>query len=133
MSRNTMQLEIMTPEEKVVSESAEKLVSEARNGSFCLKPRHIDFVAELVPSILIYWVMGKEFLLAVDSGILVKQSEQVKISLRHAVKGDQLEELEKVINKQFRKLDQKERETQTALDYLQADFLNRFLELHKKR
>jgi F-type H+-transporting ATPase subunit epsilon len=133
MSRNTMQVEIMTPEKKVVSKSAEKIVAEAHNGSFCLKPRHIDFVAELVPSILMYWVMEEEFLLAIDGGILAKQGDQVNISVRHAVKGNELEELEIVVNKQFKKLDQKERETQTALEHLQADFIKRFVELKKRR
>lgn len=132
MSVNTMHLEIMTPEKKVVTESAEKIIAEAQNGSFCLKPRHIDFVTELVPSILMYWVMGEEFLLALDGGILVKQANQVKVSVRHAVIGDQLHELEIVVNKEFQKIDQKERDTQMALDHLQADFIKRFIELQKQ-
>ena len=56
MSWNRMRLEIMTPEQKVVSEAVNKVVAEARNGSFGLKPRHINFLAELVPGILMYWI-----------------------------------------------------------------------------
>jgi len=133
MSWNRMRLEIMTPEKKVVSEAVDKVVAEARNGSFGLKPRHIDFLSELVPGILIYWIAEEEYLVAVDSGILVKQSDRVLVSVHRAVKGTQLEELEMLVNKEFRILDQKERDTQIALEHLQADFVKRFVELQKHR
>lgn len=133
MSWNRMRLEIMTPEQKVVSEAVNKVVAEARNGSFGLKPRHIDILAELVPGILMYWIADEEFLVAVDNGILVKQGDRVMVSVRRAVEGRHLEELESVVNKEFRMLDQKERDTQIALEHLQADFVKRFVELQKQR
>lgn len=132
MSWNRIRLTIMTPERIVVSETVDKIVAEARNGSFCLKPRHIDFLAELVPGILSYWIGEEEFLMAVDSGILVKQDDEVSISVRHAIEGEYLEELEEVVKERFRILDQKERETQIALEQLQADFIKRFVELQKQ-
>ena len=131
MSWNRMRLDIMTPEKKVVSETVDKIVAEARNGSFCLKPRHIDFLAELTPGILTYWMGDDEFLMAVDSGILVKQSDRTMVSVRHAIAGDQLAKLETVVTKEFRMLDQKERDTQIALEHLQADFVKRFVDLQK--
>lgn len=121
----------MTPEKRVVSEPVNKIVAEARNGSFCLKPHHINFLAELVPGILSYWMGEDEFLLAVNSGILVKKDDEVTVSVRHVIEGDDLEELETVVKKQFRILDQQERETQIALEQLQADFIQRFVELKK--
>lgn len=133
MSWNKISLNVMTPERKVVSEAVEKVVAEARNGSFCLKPRHVDFLAELVPGILSYWEDQKEYFLAVSSGILVKKNGEVTVSVRHAIEGDRLDELESVVLEQFRVLDQKERETQLALEHLQADFIQRFIELQKQR
>ncbi|MGD8426410.1 MAG: F0F1 ATP synthase subunit epsilon [Balneolaceae bacterium] len=127
-----MKLNIMTPEKKVVSKSVEKIVAEARNGSFCLKPRHVDFLAELVPGILSYWTDGEEQLWAVNSGILVKKDDQVMVSVRHAIRGKNLEELELVIKEKFRVLNQKEKDTQIALEQLEADFIRRFVELQKK-
>jgi F-type H+-transporting ATPase subunit epsilon len=132
MSWNMMKLNIMTPEKKVVSKSVEKIVAEARNGSFCLKPRHVDFLAELVPGILSYWTDGEEQLWAVNSGILVKKDDQVMVSVRHAIRGKNLEELELVIKEKFRVLNQKEKDTQIALEQLEADFIRRFVELQKK-
>ena len=55
------------------------------------------------------------------------------VSVRRAVEGRHLEELESVVNKEFRMLDQKERDTQIALEHLQADFVKRFVELQKQR
>lgn len=132
MSWNKMSLTVMTPERKVVSKAVEKIVAEARNGSFCLKPRHIDFLAELVPGILSYWIDQREHLLAVSSGILVKQNDKVAVSVRYAIEGEQLEELEAIVREQFNVLDQQERDTQLALEHLQADFLKRFIELQKR-
>jgi len=132
MSWNKMTLQIMTPEKKVVSESVEKIVAEARNGSFCLKPRHVDFLAELVPGILSYWVEDKEHLWAVNGGILVKQDDKVMASVRHAIEGKSLEELERVVKEKFQVLDEKEKETQIALEQLEADFIRRFVELQKR-
>lgn len=131
MSWNKMNIDIMTPEKKVVSAAVEKVVAEARNGSFCLKPRHIDFLAELVPGILSYWMDGEEYFMAVNGGILVKQGDRVSVSVRHAIEGDQLEELQEVVREKFQLLNQKERETQMALEHLQADFVKRFVELQK--
>lgn len=133
MSWNRMRLDIMTPEKKLVQKTVDKIVAEARNGVFCLKPRHIDFLAELVPGILVYWIGEDEFLWAVDRGILVKQSDRVMVSVRHAMQGEQLEELQSIVNQRLRKLSQKERETQIALEHLQADFVKRFVELQKQR
>lgn len=131
MSWNKIKLDVMTPEKKVVSQSVEKIVAEARNGSFCLKPRHIDFLAELVPGILSYWIDEEEFFLAVNGGILVKQADNVTVSVRHAIAGEHLEELQDVVREKFQLLNQKERETQIALEHLQADFVKRFVELQK--
>lgn len=133
MSWNKIRLRIMTPEREIVSKTVDKIVAEARNGSFCLKPRHIDFLAELVPGILSYWVGSDEFLIAMDSGILVKKADEVSVSVRHAIEGDLLQELESVVREQFRVLDQKERDTQIALGQLQADFIKRFVEMQKQR
>lgn len=132
MSWNKIRLEVMTPEKEVISESVEKIVAEARNGSFCLEPRHIDFLAELVPGIFSYWIGQQENLLAIDGGILVKKNDEVTVSVRHAIKGEHLTELESVVREKFRILDEKERETQIALEQLQADFIKRFIEFQKE-
>lgn len=128
-----MTLNIMTPEQKKTFHGVEKIVAEAQNGSFCLKPRHIDYVSALVPGILNYMIGEKETFMAINSGILIKQADHVFISVRHAIEGDNLDDLERVVQEQFYVLDKKEQETQIALEQLQADFIRRFVELQKIR
>jgi len=132
MSWNKISLEILTPEKEVITATVDKIVAEAQNGSFCLKPRHVDFLTELVPGIFSYWIEQEEHLMALSSGILIKRGEQVMISVRHAIAGEQLEDLETVVREKFRVVDQKEQQTQIAQEQLQADFINRFIELQKQ-
>lgn len=132
MSWNKIILQLMTPERKVVDRSVDKLIAEAGNGSFCIKPRHIDFLAGLVPGIFSYFTGEEEHLLAVSNGILVKKGEKVTVSVRHAIEGESLEMLETVVRKQFRILAEKEKETQIAIEKIQADFIQRFVELQKR-
>ena len=128
-----MTLNIMTPEQKRTFEGVKKIIAEAQNGSFCLKPRHIDYVAALVPGILNF-VEGKtETFIAVNTGVLIKQANNVLISVRHAIEGDDLDDLDRVVQEEFYVLDKKEQETQIALEQLQADFIRRFVELQKIR
>ena len=47
-----MRLKVMLPTERLVDEEVTKVIAEATNGSFCLLPRHIDFIAPLVPGLL---------------------------------------------------------------------------------
>lgn len=132
MSLNKIKLRVLTPERNVVSEMVDKVVAEAQNGSFGLKPRHVDYLAELVPGIFTYWMGTEEFFLAVDGGILVKKADKVTVSVSHAVVGDDLLELEDVVGQQFKILDQREHDTQIALEQLQADFIKQFVELQKQ-
>lgn len=133
MSYNRMTLEVMTPEKKRIFKGVLKVVAEAQNGSFCLKPRHIDYVSALVPGILNVTNDKGEIFLAVNNGILIKESDKVMVSVRHAIEGESLDELETVVEEEFTELNRKERETLIALEQLQADFVRRFVELQKNR
>ncbi|HBE49542.1 MAG TPA: F0F1 ATP synthase subunit epsilon, partial [Cyanobacteria bacterium UBA11369] len=49
-----MKLKVLLPTKILLEEEVSKITAEAANGSFCLLPRHIDFVTALVPGILIF-------------------------------------------------------------------------------
>lgn len=132
MSWHKIKLEILTPEKIVVSESVDKVIAEGGNGHFCLLPRHIDYLSDLVPGILTYWKGTEEHFLAVDEGFLVKYGERVYVSVFKAIAGGELEELETVVHERFRKLDKREEEIRIALNQLEADFLRRFVEMEKR-
>jgi F-type H+-transporting ATPase subunit epsilon len=127
-----MTLKILLPTEIFLEEEVTKVIAEASNGSFCLLPRHIDFVAALVPGLLSYEdKRGHEVFLAADEGILVKQGEQVFVSTRHALRGPDLGVLEKTVREQFMMLDDREKTARSAVAKIEASFVRRFLEIQK--
>jgi F-type H+-transporting ATPase subunit epsilon len=105
-----------------------KLVAEAQNGSFCLLPRHIDFVAALIPGILALTLPGgEERFLAVDEGVLVKCGPEVLVSTWNAVEGP-LGELRQAVREQFRELSDREQKARSALGKLEASLVHQVLE-----
>ena len=125
-----MLLKVLLPKKILVEEEVRKVVAEGQDGSFCLLPRHVDFVSALVPGLLEYeTAVGEEFYLAVDEGILVKCGAEVLVSTRNAARGADLGQLQKLIREQFAELDEREKQTRSALAKIEADFVRRFLEL----
>ena len=89
-----MRLKLLVPTQIVVDEEVGKVVAEAENGSFCLLPRHVDFLAALLPGFLGFADRaGKEWFVAVDEGVLVKHGDTVLVSTRQAVRGGDLGQL----------------------------------------
>jgi F-type H+-transporting ATPase subunit epsilon len=74
----------------------EKVSAEAQNGHFTLLPRHVDFVAALVPGIFYYQTPDGRAFYGLDEGIIVKQGDSVFVSAARAVPGDDLEHLEEL-------------------------------------
>ncbi len=127
-----MRLKVLLPTEVLLDQEVVKVIAEAGNGFFCLLPRHIDFVAALVPSLFAFVpVEGPEEFLAVDEGVLVKCGQEVLVSTRNAIQGPDLGRLKQSIEEQFRLLDERERTVRSALAKLEADFVRRFIELEK--
>lgn len=127
-----MNLKILLPTEILVNEEAGKVVAEAENGSFCLLPDHIDFVATLVPGLLLFEnARGEDVHVAIDRGALVKCGGEVLVSCRHAVRGESLDAMEETVEKQFRKLDEREENTRSASARLEAGLVRRFIELSR--
>lgn len=128
-----MHLRISLPTGVLIDEDSVKVIAEAQNGQFCLLPRHVDFVAALVPGILVYTSLdGDEKLVAIDEGILVKCDDDVLVSVLNASTGDRLEELEATVAETFRSLDTEARRARTALARLEAGTMRRFLEMEKQ-
>ncbi|MCG6985264.1 MAG: F0F1 ATP synthase subunit epsilon, partial [Thiocapsa sp.] len=107
--------------------------AEAENGSFCLLPRHIDFVAALVPGVLTFVTpAGAETFAAIDEGILVKCGQDVFVSTLNGVRGTDLGRLKALVEERFLELGEHERKARTALARLEAGTLRGFLELQEK-
>ena len=125
-----MHLQVLLPTGILVDSPVAKVIAEAENGSFCLLPRHIDFVAALSPGILSFTTEdGAEQFAAIDEGILLKNGPEVLVSVRNAVIGADLGLLRLTIHESFEALDEREKRARGALAHLEADFVRRFIEL----
>ena len=125
-----MNLKVLLPSEILMDEEVIKVVAEAENGSFCLLPRHVDFLAGLVPGLLAYVTpQGVEHFLALDEGILAKCGPQVLVSTRNAARGAELGSLEQTVEERFRVLENREKTARSAFAKLEANFIRRFMEL----
>ena len=125
-----MKLKVLLPNEVLVDEEVAKVTAEAANGSFCLLPRHVDFVAALAPGLLVFEpASGGEEFLAVDEGTLVKCGKEVLVSVRRAARGTDLDGLRDTVDERFRVLDDREQAALTASAKLEANLVRRFMEL----
>lgn len=128
-----MRLKLLLPSEVLIDEPVQKVIAQGRNGSFCLEPRHVDFVSALVPGILQFIdAHGQEMFVAVDEGILVKCADEVLVSAYNAVRGDDLATLKDTVVKRFRQLDESERIARSALARLEAGVVRRFTQMQER-
>lgn len=127
-----MRLKVLLPTEILVDEPVVKIVAEAPNGAFALLPRHVDLAAALVPGLLAFTTAdGREHVMAVYEGVLVKCGSDVLVSTMNAVRGVETNELGRAVTARFQQLDDEQRVGRAALARLEAGALRRFLELEE--
>ncbi len=125
-----MKLKVLLPTEVLIEEEVVKVIAEAEDGSFCLKPKHVDFVAALVPGLLSFETTGgREEFLAVDEGTLVKCGAEVLVSTANAVRGPNLGTLKDTVEKQFMVVDDGQKSARSAVAKLEANLVRKFIEL----
>ena len=124
-----MKLKVILPMKVLIDKEVTKVVAEAENGSFGILPKHVDFVAALVPGILSFDSAEGEEFLAIDQGVLVKCASDVRISTRNAVLSKDLGKLKQTVEQDFRNLDERERKTRSILAKLEIDFAKRFIKM----
>ncbi|WP_198962737.1 F0F1 ATP synthase subunit epsilon [Mangrovitalea sediminis] len=127
-----LRLKVLLPYRVLIDAVATKIIAEADNGFFCLKPRHVDMVAALAPGLLSYLNENNETVyLAVDEGVLVKCGDEVLVSTRDAVIGNDLASLQETVETRYRHLDEQERQARSAVARLEAGVVRRFIEMEK--
>jgi F-type H+-transporting ATPase subunit epsilon len=129
-----VRFKVLLPNKILLDEMAVKVIAEAADGSFCLKPRHRDFVAALVPGILCFTdAAGTEQYLAVDEGTLVKCGGDVLVSTRNAVRGTDLQSLRTTVEDEYLKITEAERVARNALSRLEAGIVRQYIEMQDGR
>jgi F-type H+-transporting ATPase subunit epsilon len=125
-----MLLKILLPAEVLIVQEVNKIVAEAENGSFCLMPNHIDFVATLSPGLFTYEsTAGGQELYAMDVGTLVKKGAEVLVSTRNAVRAPDLGQVKQVVMQQYDRLDEREKMVRSASAKLEASMIRRIVDL----
>lgn len=130
--QNILELKVMEPEKILVKKAVTKVIAEGLNGSFCIKPNHIDFVSALKPGILEYYTDENEEFIALDEGILVKCGQDILVSVLNGIPGTDLSILEQTVREQFHKTEAMNKATDIALKGMEADLLMHFVELDKE-
>jgi F-type H+-transporting ATPase subunit epsilon len=107
-----------------------RIVAETADGFFGILPHRLDGVAALVPGILVFEAGGcGEQIVAVDEGVLVKAGNDVMVSVRNAVRGDDLGQLRETVEREFLNLDERARSVRLVLAKLETSFIRRMMEL----
>jgi F-type H+-transporting ATPase subunit epsilon len=103
-----------------------RIVAETCEGSFGLLPHRLDCVAALRPGILTYQTeSGPEVFVAVDDGVMVKTGLDVLVSVRRAISGTDLSQLQAAVEKEFLTLDEQERSVRSVTAKLESGLLRR--------
>ena len=130
----SVRLQLLLPTRILFDRAVSKVVAEAVDGSFCLLPRHVDFVAALVPGILAFYDGdGAAGYAAIDEGVLVKCGANVSVSTFNGVLGADVDELEDLVEQHFLALDEHQRRARTALARLEAGALRGLRDVQEQR
>ena len=132
MPPTLMTLKLLLPFE-VFAETPDvsRIVVETRGGSLGLLPHRLDFVAALVPGILIYETQEEgEVYVAVDEGVVVKTGLDVRVSVRRAIAGSDLGQLRDCVEQEFLALSAHEQSVRSVLAGVETDFIRRMVALH---
>jgi len=123
----SLHLLLLLPGEVLLDTVVRKVRATGTQGSFSLLPRHQDWVSVLRPGLLSYLdESAAERHVAVDSGVLVKCADQVRVAVRRAVLGDDLATLQRTVEQEFMRLDEHNRATRDALARLESGMVRRF-------
>ena len=130
-----MNLRILLPFGVFVEEAnVLRVVAETTDGSYGLLPHRLDCVAALVPGILTYESKdGGTAYVGIDQGVLVKAGDQVTVSVRRAIGGADLGQLKDAVERDFRKLDEQERNVRTAVAKMESGLMGRLAEFEYDR
>lgn len=125
-----MNLQVLVPSRIFADErGVARVVVETTGGSLGLLPHRLDCAAAVAPGILSYvGAGGATVYLALDAGVMVKTGDTVVISVRRAVGGAGLADLEAAVKRDFLRVGAQERAMQTAMVKLEGGLIRHLAE-----
>jgi F-type H+-transporting ATPase subunit epsilon len=130
-----MNLKILLPFHVFAEETdVVRIVAETPDGSFGLWPHRRDCVAAIEPGILTYETAAEETVyVAVDRGVLVKYGAEVLLSVRRAIAGGELIQLQGLVKSEYLTLSDQERDVRAAVARMEGSFMRRLEEFSHGR
>ena len=128
-----MKFVICTPLGSVLQTDIVKVTLETLDGYHTFLPRHVDYVSTMGPNIITYTTTNNEQKYAAcHHGIVVKKGDEVTVTAQNAVLGDSLDELEDVINYEFKQTEEQRKELNTAMARLELGLVRGFGRLNRE-
>lgn len=129
-----MHLKILLPYKVFVEkDKVTRILMKTYKGSLGLLPQRLDCVAALAPGIFTYETApGNVHYLAVLEGVLVKAGQEVMVSVRKAISGADLGKLRESVEKEFKEMNEKEKNMKAAMAKLESSFIYNLEKFRKK-
>lgn len=86
-----MQLQIITPEKKVLEQEIDELIAPTTSGEIAILPNHVDLLTQIAPGELSIKVKGKEQHLAITGGFLHIVDGAITVLSDYAVKSEEID------------------------------------------
>ena len=127
MESELMNLKILLPFKVFIEvKNVKRIVAETGDGQYGFLPHRLDCVAALVAGIFIYeTTTGGAKYLAVDEGVMVKEGTEVMVSVRNAIGGADLGKLHESVQKEFKQLDDNEKNVRAVMAKMESSFMMR--------
>jgi len=110
-----------------------QLKIDTTQGSLGILPRRLDCVAVVIPGILTYESSDSNVeYIAVNEGIMVKNGNQVLVSVRNAIAGTSLGNLKESVEKEFKTMDESESSGRSSMAKLESGFMLSFDKFRKE-
>jgi len=124
--KSMMNLKVLLPFCVYATEiGVSRIVADTGAGSLGILPQRMDCVAALVPGILVYQIgTEEEAYLAVSEGILIKTGKDVLVSVRNAVRGSDLGQLQETVEREFTVLDEREQNVRSVMSKMESAFIS---------
>jgi len=86
-----LSIEIVTPEQRVLTTECDEVRLPGADGGFGIRPGHTPLVAALMAGELVYVTSGTEHRFAVGEGFAEVSNDRVRILVEEAVRADQID------------------------------------------
>ena len=131
--QNTIQLEIVTPEQTVYSEPVEMVTLPGVDGQMSVLPQHTRLITQLVPGELIVRKQGQDAFLAVGEGLLEVTNDRLSIVTNMAVALESIDEAAAEEARQRAAARLKEKLSAEEIASVNASLARSLAQLHVKR